>query len=434
MGSENNNQWGSGINALVVEDEAIQRAIIGEILVHNGVRSAVCESGEAALQLLKSEQPDIILLDLNLPGIDGFEVCRQVRASYDPAVLPIIFITSEDSKTSLQTAFALGANDYICKPVDPIELAARMKSHCQLKQAQQEIVLNNFQLEQQVDTRTKALEQTNRNLNQTLFDLEQANKRLVEVERLTTMGRLVAGLAHEINTPLGIAITANSLMTDDVEIVASHLEEGNLTKRELVSFVDEALSVNKLVEDNLKRVDKLVGDFKHLSTEFNYYKRSEFNLYLAVNEQLDLASVGLTKQAISCHIECSRSLTLDSYEEIFAVIFSHLIDNVVTHAFDVDKTDTDKQLSINISAADCMLLIEVKDNGKGMNGDAMRHLFDPFYTTSRAEKGSTGLGMYLVFNLVHSKLNGEIECQSQPNQGTSIYLRFAKNEALDFKS
>lgn len=277
----------------------------------------------------------------------------------------------------------------------------------------------NAQLEQRVAQRTEALNKLNVELHTNLDQLTQTQQQLVEAEKLAALGGLVAGVAHEINTPLGIGVTAASFLDVEVKRLDKMLHESTLTKEDLENFSRNASESSQLILRNLYRADKLVKSFKQVAVDQSSQETRVINLHNYVEEVLVSLQPAIKKTPHEVHLYCMEVLVFETYPGAIYQILVNLVMNAMLHAF--AKTDKGK-IDILISQDRDTALIEFRDNGCGMPEDIRRKVFDPFFTTRRGEGGS-GLGLHITWNLATQLLGGSVSCESEVGKGTSFYLR-----------
>ncbi|MFR9721418.1 ATP-binding protein [Aeromonas diversa] len=289
-----------------------------------------------------------------------------------------------------------------------------------LKQVEREIIQLNEQLEAKVTERTRSLSESNNQLTKAYDDLKQAQQTLVESEKMASLGSLVAGVAHEINTPIGISVTASSYLQERVLDFKQHIESKQLSRTYLTDFVtnlDESMS---LLQGNLRRASELIASFKQVAVDQS--SEAHYNFNVAENLHQVVVSLGhkLRKSQCEVDIQCDSQLVVHSYPGCFAQIYSNLILNSINHAF--DGWDRPKKITIAIDYADGELVIDYRDNGKGISPDIMPRLFEPFVTSKRGQGGS-GLGTHIIYNLIAQLLRGRITCHSQPGEGAQFLIR-----------
>ncbi|MBP6309112.1 MAG: PAS domain-containing protein [Arenimonas sp.] len=288
-----------------------------------------------------------------------------------------------------------------------------------LKQHEIDLAEINAQLEQRVVQRTSALSKVNQNLQETIEQLTHTQKQLVESEKLAALGGLVAGVAHEINTPVGIGVTAASFLESEVKQLEKSLQENTLSKSDLEKFSKNASDSSQLILRNLYRADKLIRSFKQVAVDQSSEQTRVINLHSYVEEILVSLHPAVKKTPHEVHLHCTDILEFETYPGAIYQILVNLMMNALTHAF--QNTENGK-IDICISRDDDMALIEFRDNGYGMTDVIRRRVFDPFFTTRRGEGGS-GLGLHIAWNLATQLLGGSLSCESEVGKGTSFYLR-----------
>ncbi len=272
------------------------------------------------------------------------------------------------------------------------------------QQAEQALSDLNEQLEARVTQRTRELEQINGKLNHTLEQLQGAQAQLVESERLAALGGLVAGVAHEINTPLGIGLTAATYMRDQSALQLDN--HRRLDGDALVDFRDMTRECCDLIVSNLQRAARLVSAFKQVSVDQSSEQRRNFDLGEYLQEILQSLAPLLKKSAPEISIRCPAGLILCSYPGAFYQIISNLIQNSLIHGFGEQRGG---HIWIEVTEQDHTLVLEYRDDGVGIDSQLHSKVFDPFYTTGR-NLGCSGLGLHIAYNLVSQLLQGRLRC------------------------
>jgi PAS domain S-box-containing protein len=254
-------------------------------------------------------------------------------------------------------------------------------------------------------------------------ELEEAQEQLIESEKMAALGGLVAGLAHEINTPLGVGLTAASHLRDRVLATRRALERGALKRAELEALLADGEESAGLVVANLTRTADLVRSFKRGSVDQCSEERRTFDLGESLAEVVASLRPQYRRRPLRVVVDCPPGVSVDSLPGAVAQIVTNLVQNALLHAFGPDEPGT-----IRIAAAangDDVELVYT-DDGRGMDDAVRRRVFDPFFTTRRREGGS-GLGMHIVYNLVTGALGGHIACASRPGEGTTFRMTFPRN-------
>jgi ligand-binding sensor domain-containing protein/signal transduction histidine kinase len=273
-------------------------------------------------------------------------------------------------------------------------------------------------LQRQVDERTAELSQAKQRAEQTLIELNAAQSDLIQAEKMAAIASLVVGVAHEMNTPLGVAVTASSHLTEHTARLQQLFAAGELRRADLGSFFDTAQEASLLVDRNLERAAQLIDSFKQISADNSAEQRRQFVLGDYLRGLLLSLEMASKPRPIDFELAVKDGLVLDSYPGALAQIVSNLIQNALVHAFADDRNGTLK-LAARALEGD-RVEISVSDNGSGISAEVLPHVFEPFYTTRRG-RGGTGLGLHIVYNLVNVRLGGQIEVQSG-SSGTRVVL------------
>jgi signal transduction histidine kinase len=260
---------------------------------------------------------------------------------------------------------------------------------------------------------------TTQKLTKTLAHLNETQEQLIQSEKMASLGRLVAGVAHEINTPLSIAITANSLVLDDTVEIKEKINSASLTKGRMDTHIARAEQSLVMSENALERVKNLLVNFKLVAADQIVSEQREINVAKYINEVMSTLSVEMKKRNITYQCNSSEQILITTIPGVFSQVISNLVMNSLIHGFD-DMSAGDITMTI-FAVADQNVEINYCDTGKGMDEHTLENIFEPFFTTKRG-LGSTGLGMNIVYNLVNQQLKGLIKVSTEQGVGTFIKI------------
>ena len=273
----------------------------------------------------------------------------------------------------------------------------------------------------EIARRERALRRAKDQADTALIDLRQAQNDLIRAEKLGSLGQLVAGVAHEINTPLGIALTTATTVRDEARTFRAVVAEGTLTRSRLTHFVERVGEGANLLCANLSRAADLVHGFKQVAVDRASDEHRSFALDVWLDELLTSLQPMLRHGGHASRRECPPGLIVDTNPGALAQVVTNLVANAVVHGFEQGRNG---RITVRIEPiAESFIRLEVSDDGRGIATADLSRIFDPFFTTARS-RGSTGLGMHIVHNLVTVKLNGRIAVQSDLNQGTRVNVEF----------
>ncbi|MGY5451727.1 ATP-binding protein [Agarivorans sp. MS3-6] len=289
-----------------------------------------------------------------------------------------------------------------------------------LKRVENEIKTLNDELEQKVQSRTERLEESNLQLANAFDKLKNAQQSLVEAEKMASLGGLVAGVAHEINTPIGISVTAASYLQEQGKQLAQNVETGKLSRKFMEELIQNLNQSTELLLNNLRRASDLISSFKQVAVDQSSEACYTFNLNENVHQVITSLGHKIRRSGCQIEVNCDDDLELYSFPGSFTQIYSNLIINSIRHGF--DGWDGEKRIDINISRENDQLHIDFKDSGRGVNSNIAKRIFDPFVTSKRGQGGS-GLGTHIVYNLVVQLLKGHIAFDSKPNEGVHFSIR-----------
>ncbi len=422
---------------LVVDDNPTNIQVLFDVLSGVGYRVAIAKSGAAALQKLQSYHPDIILLDVMMPGIDGFETCQHIKA--DPATqnIPVIFMTALSDTVDKVKGLSMGAVDYITKPVQHEEALARIRIHIQLRHTQ------------------RCLEQSNNQLQAALDHLKQTQAQLVQSEKMSSLGQMLAGVAHEINNPVNF-ISSNLAPAEEyiqglMRFVQLYHQVHREPHPEMQALMEE-IDMDYLMEDlpNLMRslrtgsdrIQKLVVSLRNFS-RLDEEKYTMANISEGIESTLLLLQHRLKSRPNHPGVQVVREYgelpLVECYPSQLNQVFMNIISNAVDALEERDRNLSYDQIKANPSVIrvsttqeNGVVKIQVSDNGPGVPSDVLEKLFEPFFTTKPVGKG-TGLGLSISHQIITQKHQGKIACSPLPEGGTLFTIEIPIKQSCKFR-
>ncbi|USX26043.1 ATP-binding protein [Oxalobacteraceae bacterium OTU3CINTB1] len=292
-------------------------------------------------------------------------------------------------------------------------------SELRLSEAKRDLKDLNISLESRVTERSAALERANADLSAALATLQRTQVELLASEKMASLGSLVAGIAHELNTPIGNSLLASTSLRDRVEDFESHVAAGALRRSELIVHLEEVRMASELISNSLHKAAELISSFKQIAVDQTNDQRREFDLQEAVRDTIATYTPRLRRAGCEVVLEVHEGLRFDSYPGGLYQVLNNLMNNALNHAFEAGQGGT---ITVHAeAAADGMVALTFGDDGVGMTDEVLRRVFDPFFTT-RMGQGGTGLGMHIVYNIVNAVLGGRITVSSAPGAGTSVRM------------
>jgi len=389
---------------LVVDDTPANLDLFSQILESEGYNVSFATNGKQAIKLASLDKPDLILLDIMMPEMDGIETCRRLKSLSEVKEIPVVFITAKTDRKDVVEGFRVGGVDYITKPVQHEEVCARVR--CQLKlqallKARDDLIMMLCEHNERIE-----------------MLVNEQNKQLMQHEKLAAIGDMVGEFTHEINTPVGIAITALSHNLEELNSVKTHFDSNSLSREEFDDFLQVSLESTTIANNNLTRLVSLIRSFKRTTVDQCSDECGDFDVKECFYDVVTSLTPRLKRTSHTLELECAEGIIVYSCPGVFAQIAINLINNSLLHAFE-EQPEGEIKITVNVSESD--LILRFSDNGGGIPYDQKDKIFDKFFTTKRGQDGS-GLGLHIVRTLVENTLGGRVSCHSDPGEGCEFEI------------
>ncbi|MBD1939014.1 response regulator [Microcoleus sp. FACHB-68] len=424
---------------LVIDDSPTNLEILQSTLESAGYKVMVEMDGLTGLEQAKSYPPDLILLDVMMPGMDGFETCRQLQADPLTKNIPVIFMTGLADPGDKVKGLQLGAVDYIIKPFRKEEALARIQTHLKIRRLSLELEQQKHQLEELVQKRTAEL-------TETLNELKRTQLQLIQNEKLSTIGQLVAGIAHEINNPVG-CITGN---LDQARVaVEDALDYIRLFQAKFpnpgpeIEQKAEEIDLEYVLEDLPKMFLSMKAGIQRIcdiSTSLRTFSRADVDFKISVNihEGLD-STLMILQHRLKAQAQHPAIQIIKNYGELPKIecylgqlnqVFMNILANAIDALEEASRGRSYEALKTNPNVIavttemkdEQQIVIRIADNGMGMTEEVKQRIFDPLFTTKPVGKG-TGLGLAIVHQIIVQKHGGTIDVNSEQGKGTEFIMK-----------
>jgi signal transduction histidine kinase len=426
---------------LIVDDTPENLEVLSESLIAAGYRVAAALDGESAIEQASFAPPDLILLDVMMPGIDGFETCFRLKSAPVTQAIPVVFMTALSETQHKVRGFSLGAVDYITKPFQREEVLARVQVHLQLCNYAQTLTEQNQRLKAEVEQRQLA----ETKLAMTLDTLQQTQVQLIQKEKLSALGELVAGVGHEISNPVnfltGNLSAASAYIEDLTEIVGLYQR----TYVPATAEIETACRSNDLpfiLEDLPKLIHSMelgAERIREISAALRNFARTDPTRKLPVDlHQVLNSTLLILNHRLKCVGHRPAIDVIKQYGEIpivdcLAGQMSQVLMNILANAIDaLEEANQDKnysqieaspnQIVIQTRRDGPWIIISIADNGVGMSAETCAQIFNAQFTTKAVGKG-TGLGLAIAYQIVTEKHGGMIEVNSKLAEGTEFIIK-----------
>lgn len=397
-------------HVLVVDDNPNNRSVLQRHIQTQGHRVTLASNGREALEMMEARAFDLILLDLMMPELDGFEVLQRMKASSTLNTTPVIMISALEETSSVVRCIQMGAEDYLAKPFDPVLLTARIHASLEKKLLRDKERLKTAELEQAI------------------AELRRTQDQLIVQEKLASLGALTAGIAHEIRNPLNFVTNFASLSLEALVQLKEALTDGNGAQQEAPEVIEQLQQNLQKIEEHGKRADRIVrAMLMHSRAGSGQMERVDINTIL--NDSVNLAYHGLRARDPGFNVQIETDLD-PALQPVLAMpqnlsrVFINIVNNACYAAHE-RQTEEGKQFTPRVmvrsqdkgSAAE----VRIRDNGTGIPAEARSKIFNPFFTTKPAGIG-TGLGLSISYDIVVREHKGELLVESQPDEFTEFTI------------
>lgn len=436
---------------LVIDDSPTNLEVLHATLENAGYEVIVEMDGNSGIEQVKNNPPDLILLDVMMPGIDGFETCRRLQADPSTNEIPIIFITALSDSGEKVKGLNLGAVDYITKPFHQKEVIARIQLHLKLRQLNLELDDQKQQLEKRVQERTAELFKA-------VEELQKTQIQLVQSEKISFLGQLVTGVAHEVNNPVGFISTnlyhANQYVQDLINLVKLYQKqfpspgyeiENNINAMDLGHVLQDLPKLISSMKLGTERIQGIMQSLRNFSRVDGAEKKA-----VDIHEGLETSIMILQhrlkalpkRAAINIVKEYGNLPKVECYPVLLNQVFMNLLSNaidVLEESIVMTQLSSENnpegsyttgshgymrklQILISTTIDKEEVTIKIADNGMGMSESVQSQIFQPFFTTKPEGKGS-GLGLSISYQIITEKHGGTLSCISSQEKGTEFVIK-----------
>jgi signal transduction histidine kinase len=424
---------------LIVDDNPTNLKVLCGAISDFGWEILVATDGESAIEQAEYAKPNLILLDVMMAGMDGFQTCHNFKKNTETQDIPIIFMTALSESIDKVKGLSLGAVDYITKPFQTEEVLARINVHLK------NYFLNKKLEEQKQELEFKVTERT-KELSEALNELQESQLQLIQTEKMLSLGQLVAGIAHELNNPIGFINGNLNFLTEYADNLINHIDlyqkyypnpETEITKHaKKIDLEEISVDLPQVISSmivGIERISELSSSIRNFSRS-DTNQKIEFDIHDGLNSTLTILKYRLKANNKRPEIEIIKNYAAmpiikcypGQLNQVFMNIISNAIDALDEYLEACEYSESEKrQIAITITTIfkdiSNTVSISIKDNGPGMAPEIKEHIFQKFFTTKVIGKG-TGLGLSISRQIIEEKHKGKINCFSTSGDGTEFII------------